>query len=428
MATQATILNDIVSNAARAAESAAEAARALREAADRPKSSFSEASKVVKCPEFFGYVTADEDQNNWRDFAFSFKAWLTFADAEFDRELGVIEKASQTPIALPTEPDTLQGAYKLYAILSGLLRHRPLRIHRQVVDRNGFETWHQLCQLFEPRTKSRSISLLQALISFPNFDKTRTLLEQIQSLERIREEYQRASGASLSDDIMTFTLLRVLPKHIQQHLHLEMTSTSDYASVRQMVLNYEVASATYSTELGVVTSYAAPTDSGPQPMEIDQIAHSGKFGKSKGKGKDGKGKHGNGKGNGKSTKGQNQQDSKQGKGKGNDKGSHDGKGKKIDSNQCSYCMKFGHWRRDCNKLKEDQKHNRVRQIEEVDTGSQSSNATTATGPTPSTVRPVSISPVIQEHPIDHDDSCENLTLHYTNSEQVDAFVCCQWEC
>ncbi len=72
MAMQATILNDIVSNAARAAESAAEAARALREAADRPKSSFAEASTVVKCPEFFGYVT-DEDQNNWRDFAFSLK-------------------------------------------------------------------------------------------------------------------------------------------------------------------------------------------------------------------------------------------------------------------------------------------------------------------------------------------------------------------
>ena len=76
---------------------------------------------------------------------------------------------------------------------------------------------------------------------------------------------------------MTSTLLRVLPKHIQQHLHLQMTSASDYASVRQMVLSYEVASSTYSTgrihaELGVVTSYAAPTGSGPQPLEIHQIA------------------------------------------------------------------------------------------------------------------------------------------------------------
>ena len=75
-------------------------------------------------------------------------------------------------------------------------------------------------------------------------------------------------------------------------------------------------------------------------------------------------------------------------------------------------MKFGQWRRDCNKLNEDQKHNRVRQIEEVDAGSQSSNATT------SIVRLVSISPVIQEHPIDRDDSYENLTLHFTISDQV----------
>ena len=81
-------------------------------------------------------------------------------------------------------------------------------------------------------------------------------------------------------------------------------------------------------------------------------------------------------------------------------------------------MKFGHGRRDCNKLEEDQKHNQVRQIEEVDTGSQSSDATTAAGPTTSTVRRVSIQRVIQEHPVDHDDSCEVFTLHYTNSEQV----------
>ena len=169
--------------------------------------------------------------------------------------------------------------------------------------------------------------------------------------------------------------------------------------------------------MGVVTSYATPTGNGPQPMEIDQIAQSGKFGKfGKGKGKDGKGKHGKGKnGKGKFSKGKNQH---KGKGKGNDNGSHEGKGKKIENNQCSYCMKCGHWHRDCNKLKEDQTHNRVRQIEAVDTGSQSSSATTTTAPAPSTVRLVSISPVIHEHPIDYDDSCEDLTLHYTSSEQV----------
>ena len=111
----------------------------------------------------------------------------------------------------------------------------------------------------------------------------------------------------------------------------------------------------------------------PQPMEIDQIAQydAGK-GKMKGKGKEGKGKHGKGKdGKGKHSKGKNQSGGKYGKGKGKDKGSNDGKGKNLDNNQCSYCLKFGHWRRDCHKLKDDQKHNRVRQIEEVvDDGGQ----------------------------------------------------------
>ena len=124
MATQAIILNEIVSNAARPAESAAEAARALREAQDRPRNSFSEASKVVKCPEFFGCATLDDDQSNWRDFAFAFKAWLIFADAEFESQLGLIERASENPISLPADTGTLQRAYKLYAVLSGLLRFR----------------------------------------------------------------------------------------------------------------------------------------------------------------------------------------------------------------------------------------------------------------------------------------------------------------
>lgn len=121
LAAQATVLNKIASNAARPAESAAEAACALREAQERPRNSFREASMVVSCPEFFSYTTSDEDQNNCRDFPFSFKAWLVFADAEFDRELALIERASKIPMSLPTDAGTLQRAYKLYAILSRCL-------------------------------------------------------------------------------------------------------------------------------------------------------------------------------------------------------------------------------------------------------------------------------------------------------------------
>ena len=112
---------ELITSAARAAQSAAEAARTMKEVSEaKNRSNFSEASKVVKCPEFFGYPTSDEDQNCWRDFAFSFKAWLIFADSGFEAELEQIEKTSDTVFSVPTNAETLQRAHKLYAILSGL--------------------------------------------------------------------------------------------------------------------------------------------------------------------------------------------------------------------------------------------------------------------------------------------------------------------
>ena len=92
--------------------------------------------------------------------------------------------------------------------------------------------------------------------------------------------------------------------------------------------------------------------------------------------------------------------------KGNDKGSNDGKGKKIDN---SYCWKFGRWRRDCHKLKDDQKHKRVRQIEEVvDESGQGLNAAPNSGTAPSNVRLVSFAPVAEENSLGQDYSCESL--------------------
>ena len=88
MATAPEALVELIGNAARAAQSAAEAAQLMKEASEaKSRNNFSEASKVVKCPEFFGYPTADEDQNTWRDFSFAFKAWLVFAYSNYEDEM-----------------------------------------------------------------------------------------------------------------------------------------------------------------------------------------------------------------------------------------------------------------------------------------------------------------------------------------------------
>lgn len=65
-------------------------------------------------------------------------------------------------------------------------------------------------------------------------------------------------------------------------------------------------------------------------------------------------------------------------------------------------------------MKEGQKHNRVRQTEVVDDGGQGSNTASTSGTAPSNV---SFAPLVEEHVLQKDDSCEDLTLHDTDSSQ-----------
>ena len=74
----------------------------------------------------------------------------------------------------------MERSKRLYAILSGLLQHRSLKLLKQVVESNGLEVWRQLCGLFTPKTKSMAL----ALMAHPPFTRERTILEQVHGLER----------------------------------------------------------------------------------------------------------------------------------------------------------------------------------------------------------------------------------------------------
>ena len=95
-------------------------------------------------------------------------------------------------------------------------------------DRNGLEVYRQLVQLYKPETKSRSISLLSALMNLPPFVKDKTLLEQVLGIERLRDEYRRSSGGEVSDDLMLSVLVKALPRHIRQRIQLQLSESSRF--------------------------------------------------------------------------------------------------------------------------------------------------------------------------------------------------------
>ena len=295
-----------------------------------------------------------------------------------------------TPIDMSTMDSSQQDRSKqLYSILIGSLRGRPLRILKGVAGRNGFEAWRQLLSQYQPRTRARSISMLSALMNFPPFNKTQTIIEQIQGFERLRNEYRGSSGIDLADDVSLSILVRCLPKALQQHVQLQLREDSTYGTVRSMVVAYEQTTSSWTdkriyTEVGIalgsVSSYGNP--GGTAPMEIDALQQW------KGKGKSDKGK---GKGKGK-------YDFSKGKSKG--KGKSDSKGKGLGKNQnqnssvvCHYCGKQGHMKKECFKFQRDQNGqkgggkgkygNAVRQvqIDEVPEGSSNAEAaSSSSGP------------------------------------------------
>ena len=218
----------LVQAATDAAKAASEAVLALKEqqtARAGLNDGFKEASKVIRQPEPFGSEVHEEDLGRWQDFNVNFRAWLFYGNKHFEGDLHRIESV-HGDIPIPSvdgeAPEVQDRCSQLYSILTGLLRGKPLRMLRQVERRNGFEVWRQLSQMFQPKTKSRAISILSALVNVPNFVmKDRTLLDQILGLERLRTEYVRASGTDIADDVMLSVLVRALPKALQQQFNFK---------------------------------------------------------------------------------------------------------------------------------------------------------------------------------------------------------------
>ena len=76
--------------------------------------------------------------------------------------------------------------------------------------------------------------------------------------------------------VKTAILMARLDGPRQQHLQLNASHTTDFKAVREMVLNFSKARATFKK--------TTTSQSGSSPMEVDALGYKGK---SKGKGKDG---------------------------------------------------------------------------------------------------------------------------------------------
>ena len=302
---------------------------------------------MIRQAEIFAPANQEDEVRQWQDWRLSFCSWLFFAQEDFKKDLDKAERSDKPLGFIDLSLEEHERSEKLFSILTGVLRNRHLKILRSVEDGNGIDAWRALSQQVAPRTRSRSISLLQAYSSHPVFTKDKSILEQVLGLGRLAEEYKTVSGNALADDTQLSTLLRVVPAQLRNHLQLSMEEDADYGKIREKVVSYERTTSSWSSQANY-REFDIKKDDGHDeavPMEVDRVKgiFKGKQkGKSKWSGKDynkGKGKWKDGKPKLKDK----------GKGKEYNKGDAGrGKGKcYLSPDTCKLCGQKGHWSKEC---------------------------------------------------------------------------------
>jgi hypothetical protein len=172
---------------------------------------FGDAGKVVKQPEMFCPKNRQEELTQWQGRRLGFRSWLFVAQEDY------VEKRTTAIDFIDMTLEQHARAERLHSSLVGLLRGRPLKILRSVEEGNGLEAWRALNRQMAPRTRARSIALLQAFLSHPPFNNEKTVTEQVLGLERLAEEYHTVAGEEISDNTKLSVLLQVVTPALRQH-------------------------------------------------------------------------------------------------------------------------------------------------------------------------------------------------------------------
>ena len=291
-----------------ATNSAAEAAQAAVKAVESFKSGSDDKNwyRLLPKPGDFNPSSREDEISKWREWSWQFEQYLGSFDHHYVSDMVDLRK---NPTAVVD--DSVQSSEEqkrsifMYGLMAALLKGRPLLMLKAVKNFNGYEGYRQLVLSNEPKSQNRSMSLLNVIVTWPQFSPKTSMISQVMKLESAFMEYEKL-GDPLPETIRAAVLLRCLTGQLKTWMQLQLGESTKYSDIREGVLSYECSTTKWSESmvLGDVPDTSAP-------MEVHRLQWNSK-GKGKGKGKSGKGP----KGKGFHTKGKD--------GKGKDKGKKGG--------------------------------------------------------------------------------------------------------
>lgn len=123
--------------------------------------------------------------------------YLLVVDGSYEFDLEELEKwpDSEADWDLLTLEEQHRGRF-LYSLLGSLLQGRLLSMHCENAGRsNGMETFRKLVQNCEPKSRNRTMSMLQRIMGYPGFNVKMSVMAQVMRLEEHYLQYEKLGGS-----------------------------------------------------------------------------------------------------------------------------------------------------------------------------------------------------------------------------------------
>ena len=261
--------------------------------------------RLIPKPPVFCPENREQEVSLWRDWYWSLKQYLLVVDGKYETDLDGVEKADHEEVDwhLLDDDEQHRGRF-VYSLLSTLLQGRLLSLVRGVEKSNGLEALRQLLQNCQPKARSRTMSMLQGIMSYPAFNMKASVMAQVVRLEEHFMQFEKLGG-KLTDEMKAAVLLKCVTGPLKVHLNMAPDESSSYTKIREVIRSYDTATTRWTeSNIAVFPLQATGDSTGVMPMEVDRV-------KGKGKGKP-KGKDSKGKAKGKDQKGKGKNNSKSG--------------------------------------------------------------------------------------------------------------------
>ena len=186
----------------------------------------------------------ETENKKWRNgeigTAWSLKQYLTVIDNKFEDDIAYVERsnATEVDIDLLEDEERHRGRF-LYSLLSSLLQGRLLSLVRNVDTSNGLEALRHLLENCQPRARNRTMSMLQSIMSYPNFVMKNSIMSQLVRLEEHFVQFEKMGG-KLTDEMKSAVVLKCVSAPLKIHLNLSLNESSTYAQIREVIKAYDI--------------------------------------------------------------------------------------------------------------------------------------------------------------------------------------------